>query len=196
MPLLLVGLRGLGISPLVVQDDLAAVPDRGDAPPPAEHRPAPLVQRPAHLLGRHLRVFPPATAPCGWRRIPEPPGRASGVATAPCSPAPRSASVRLPVCRAGTHAPPRNGGRRRPATGSTPHPSRWSGSTSPPPWPRRWPPPGCAPARPPTPPPPSPARRRPAPSDGTTGAAARTSRPPWSAGGPLAGPGHRSDHGR
>src|SRR4051794_31282113 len=128
MPLFLVGFGGLGVPPLVVLDDLAAVPDRGDAPPPAEHRPAPLVQRPAHLLGRHPGVFPPATAPCGWRRIPAPPGPASGGAPPPCRLAPRSASVRPPACRAGTSAPPPNGGRRRPAPDSTPRPSRWSGS--------------------------------------------------------------------
>src|SRR3954452_13005734 len=158
MPLFLVGLCGLGVPPLVVLDDRAAVPDFGDAPPPAEHRRTPLVQRPAHLLGRHLRVFPPATAPCGWPRTPGPPGPASGAATTPCSLAPRSASVRPPVCRAGTSAPLPSGGRRRPALDSTPRPSRWSGSTSPPRWPRRWPPPGCAPDRRPTPPPLSPAR--------------------------------------
>src|SRR3954469_1200396 len=101
MPLFLVSLGGLRIPPLVVADDLAGVPHLGHAPPSAEHRPAPLVQRPAHLLRGDLWVFPPATAPCGWRRIPAPPGPASGAATTPCSPAPRSASVRLPVCRAG-----------------------------------------------------------------------------------------------
>ena len=56
MPLFLVGLGGRGVPPLVVPDDLAAGPDLGDAPPPAEHRGAPLVQRPAHLLGRDLRL--------------------------------------------------------------------------------------------------------------------------------------------
>src|SRR5215212_11919086 len=99
MPLFLVGLRGLGVPPLVVPDDLAAVPDLGDAPPPAEHRPAPLVQRPAHLLRRHLWVFPPATAPCGWPRTPAPPRPASGAGPARCSPAPRSASARPPASR-------------------------------------------------------------------------------------------------
>src|SRR5439155_199768 len=175
MPPFLVGFGGLSVPPLVVPDDLAGVTQLGDAPPPAEHRPAPLVQRPAHLLGRHLGVFPPATAPCGWRRIPGQPGPASRVATTPCSLAPRSASVRPPVGRTGTSAPPPNGGRRRPAVGSTPRPSRWSGSTSPPRWPRRWPPPGGAPDRRPTPPPLSPARTRPAPFGGPTGAAARRS---------------------
>src|SRR3954470_17378239 len=111
MPLFLVGLRGLGVPPLVVPDDLAAVPDLGDAPPPAEHRPAPLVQRPAHLLGGHLRVFPPAVARCGWPRTPARSGPGSGAGPTRCSSAPRSPSVRLPACRAGRRAPPSNAGR-------------------------------------------------------------------------------------
>ncbi len=115
MPLFLVGLGGLGVPPLVVADDVAGVPHLGDAPPPAEHRPAPLVQRPAHLLGRHLRVFPPAAAPCGWPRTPGRPGPGSGAAPARCSPAPRSASARPPACRGGRRAPPSTGGRPRPA---------------------------------------------------------------------------------
>src|SRR5688500_2225176 len=115
MPLLLVGLGGLGIPPLVVPNDVAGVPQLGDAPPPPEHRRAPLVQRPAHLLRRHPRVFPPAAAPCGWRRNRGRPGPASGAATAPCSPAPRSPSVRPPASPAGRRVPPCTGGRPRPA---------------------------------------------------------------------------------
>src|SRR3954469_19339706 len=117
MPLLLVGLGGLGVPPLVVPDDLACVPPLGHAPPPAEHRPAPLVQRPAHLLGRHLRVFPPAVARCGWPRTPARPGPGSGAAATRCSPAPRSASGRPPASRAGRRAPPPTAGRPRPAPG-------------------------------------------------------------------------------
>src|SRR3954470_16285262 len=114
MPLFLVGLRGLGVPPLVVPDDLAAVPDLGDAPPPAEHRPAPLVQRPAHLLGRHLRVFPPAAARCARPRTPGRPEPGSGAAATRCSPAPRSALDRLPASRGGRRAPPPTGGTPRP----------------------------------------------------------------------------------
>src|SRR3954470_19931803 len=94
MPLFLVGLGGLGVPPLVVLDDLAAVPDLGHAAPPPEHRRAPLVQRPAHLLGRHLRVFPPAAARCAWPRTRARSTPGSGAAATRYSPAPRSASAR------------------------------------------------------------------------------------------------------
>src|SRR4051794_24369173 len=118
MRLFLVRLGGLGVPLLVVADDVAGVSDPADASPPAEYRLAPLVQRPAHLLGRHPRVFPPAPAPCGWRRTRGRSGPASGAGSGRCSPAPRSASVRPPACRGGTRAPPRTGGRPRPAPGS------------------------------------------------------------------------------
>src|SRR3954468_38163 len=95
MPLFLVGLGGLRVPLLVVADDVAGVPHLGDAPPPAEHRPAPLVQSSAHLLGRHLWVFPPATAPCGWSRTRGRSAPTSGAGPVRCSPAPRSASARL-----------------------------------------------------------------------------------------------------
>src|SRR6478752_6366065 len=101
MPLFLVGLGGLSVPPLVVPDDLAGVPGLGHAPPPAEHRRAPLVQRPAHLLRRHLRVFPPATARCEWPRTPTRSTPGSGAAAARCSPAPRSASTPLPASPTG-----------------------------------------------------------------------------------------------
>src|SRR3954469_18765253 len=87
MPLFLVGLGGPGVPLLVVADDVAGVPDLGHAPPPAEHRRTPPVQRPAHLLGRHLRVFPPATARCGWPRTPARSTPGSGAAATRCSPA-------------------------------------------------------------------------------------------------------------
>src|SRR6187397_787012 len=131
MPLFLVGLGGLSVPPLMVADDLAGMPDLGHAPPPAEHDRAPLVERPAHLLGRHLRVFPPAAARCGWSRTPAPPTPGPGAAATRCSPAPRSPSARPLVCRGGRRAPPSTGGRPRPAPGPTAPPSRWSGSTSP-----------------------------------------------------------------
>ena len=51
---LLVRFGSLGVTPLVVSDDLARVWDHRGAPPPAEHGRAPHVQRPAYLLGRHL----------------------------------------------------------------------------------------------------------------------------------------------
>src|SRR4051812_40548344 len=106
MPLFLVGLGGLFVPPLVVTDDRAGVPGLGHAPPPAEHRRAPPVQRPAYLLGRHLGVFPPATAPCAWprTRVRSTPG--AGAVAARCSPAPRSASTRPPASPAGRRAPP------------------------------------------------------------------------------------------
>lgn len=69
MSLLLVGLGGLGVSLLVVADDVAGVPRCGGAAAAPERHVAPLVQSPAHRLGRHLWVFPPAAAPCAWRRI-------------------------------------------------------------------------------------------------------------------------------
>src|SRR5215212_6435428 len=99
MPLFLVGLGGLGVPLLVVADDVAGVPHLGHAPPPAEHDRAPVVQSPAHLLRRHLWVFPPATAPCGWPRTPAPPAPGPGAGPARCSPAPRSASARPPGSR-------------------------------------------------------------------------------------------------
>src|SRR5215204_6014175 len=136
MPLFLVGLGGLGVPLLVVADHLAGVPHLGHAPPPAEHRPASLVQRPAYLLGRHLRVFPPAAARCWWQRTPARPTPGSGAAATRCSPAPRSASTRPPASPAGRPAPRPPGGTPRPAPGPAMHPSRWSGSTSPRPWPR------------------------------------------------------------
>src|SRR6476620_10913735 len=101
MPLLLVGLGGLSVPPLMVADDLAGMPDLGHAPPSAEHDRAPLVQRPAHLLGRHLRVFPPAAARCAWPRTPARSTPGSGAAAARCSPAPRSASARPPASPVG-----------------------------------------------------------------------------------------------
>src|SRR4051812_46372368 len=118
MPLLLVGLGGLSVPPLVIPDDLAGVPNLCDAPAPAEHRPAPLVERPAHLLRGHLRVFPPATAPCAWSRTPTRSGPGSGAATGRCSSAPRNPSFRLPACRAGRRVPPPTDGRPRPTRGS------------------------------------------------------------------------------
>src|SRR3954467_13421893 len=98
MSLFLVGFGGLSVPLLVVADDLAGVPGLGHAPPPAEHRRAPPVQRPAHLLGRHLRVFPPATARCAWPRTPTRSTPGSGAARARCSPAPRSSPARLLAC--------------------------------------------------------------------------------------------------
>src|SRR3954471_22641941 len=136
MSLFLVGLGGLSVPPLMVADDLAGVPDLGHAPPTTEHDHAPLVQRPAHLLGRHLRVFPPAAARYAWPRTPARPTPGSGAAAAPCSPAPRSASSRPPASQGGRPAPPRTGGTPRPAPDSAARSSRWSGSTSPRPWPR------------------------------------------------------------
>jgi hypothetical protein len=68
MPLLLVGLRRLGVAPLVVADDPAHVLHLGPTAAAAEHRRAAVVQRPAHLLGRHLGIFPPAAAGCGRPR--------------------------------------------------------------------------------------------------------------------------------
>src|SRR5947209_20539266 len=95
MPLFLVRLGGLGVPLLVVSDDVAGVPDLGRAASPAEHRRTPPVQRPAHLLGRHPRVFPPATARCEWPRTPTRSTPGSDAAATRCSPAPRSASTRL-----------------------------------------------------------------------------------------------------
>src|SRR3954467_12239109 len=106
MSLFLVGFGGLSVPLLVVADDVAGVPGLGHAPPPAEHRRAPPVQRPAHLLGRHLRVFPPATARRGRPRTPERSTPGSGAAATRCSPAPRSASTRLPASPTGRPAPP------------------------------------------------------------------------------------------
>src|SRR4051794_35308796 len=114
MPLLLVGLGGLSVPPLVVPDDVAGVLHLGDAPPPAEYRPAPLVQRPAYLLRGHLGVFPPAAAPCGWRRTPRRPKRGPGGGPDRRSSAPRSPSARLPASPSGRRVPPPTGGRPRP----------------------------------------------------------------------------------
>src|SRR5688572_30501466 len=115
MPLFLVGLGGLGVPPLVVADDGAGVPHLGDAPPPAEHDRAPLVQRPAHLLGRYVRVFPPAAARRASPRTQALPGPGPSAAATRCSPAPRSPSAPPPASPAGTRAPPPTGGRPRPA---------------------------------------------------------------------------------
>src|SRR5829696_8215118 len=115
MPLFLVRPGGLGVAPLVVSDDLAGVPHLGDGAPAAEHARAPVVQCPAHLLGRHLGVFPPAIARCGWPRTPAPPGPTSGASATPCSHAPRSPSARLLACRGERRAPPSTGGRPRTA---------------------------------------------------------------------------------
>ena len=65
MPSFFVSLGGGGVTPLVITDDLARVPELRDAPPSPKQRPAAMVQRPADLLRRQLRVFPPVTAPCG-----------------------------------------------------------------------------------------------------------------------------------
>src|SRR5262245_14766733 len=101
MPLLLVRLGGLRVASLVVADHRAGVPCLGNAPPPPEHDSASLVERPAHLLGRHQRVFPPATARCGRPRTPARSGPASSAAVIRRSPAPRSASARPPACPTG-----------------------------------------------------------------------------------------------
>src|SRR5262245_51564925 len=142
MPLLLVRLGGLSVSPLVIPDDVAGMPDLGDAPPPTEHGPASLVQGPAHLLRGHLRVFPPAVAPCAWPRTRARSGPGSDAAAGRCSSAPRNPSARLLACRAGRRVPPSTAGRRRPTHGPTRPPSRWSGNTSPPRSPHRRPRPG------------------------------------------------------
>src|SRR5262245_52157431 len=133
MPLFLVGLRSLLVSPLVVADDLACVPQFRDPPTPTEQCLAPHVERPAHLLGTHQRVFPPAAAACGRPRTPARPKPGSGGGSTRYSRGPRSASTRLPASRGGRRAPRPTGGRRPPAPARAGHPLRWSGSTSPPP---------------------------------------------------------------
>src|ERR1700761_7042517 len=97
MPLLLVGLGGLGVPSLVVLDDVAGVPRFGHTAPAPERHVAPLVQRPAHLLGRHLWVFPPEVAPCVWRRIRARSRPGSGAASTRCRSGPRSPSDPLPA---------------------------------------------------------------------------------------------------
>src|SRR3954454_16721401 len=103
MPLFLVGPGGLGVPLLVVADDAAGVPHLGHPSPPTEHDRAPVVQRPAHLLGRHLWVFPPATAPCGWSRNRGRSELVSGAGPTRCSLAPRSASTPPLASRGGTN---------------------------------------------------------------------------------------------
>src|SRR5271169_1725374 len=87
----LVGLAGGPIPSLVVGDGVPPVlAARGPAllllPLQAQQ-----VQSTADLLHRHLRIFPPATAPCGRRRRSASAGTASGVASDRGSSSPRSA---------------------------------------------------------------------------------------------------------
>src|SRR5215469_8809235 len=126
MPPFLVGLRGLLVAPLVVVDDRTGVAYLRAAPPPAEHRRAPLVQRPAHLLRRHTRVFPPATAPCASPRTPARSGPGPGAESVPCSRVPRSPTVPPPACPTGTRAPPSSAGRPRSAPAPAARRRRWS----------------------------------------------------------------------
>src|SRR5262245_43955979 len=136
MPLFLVGLCGLLVAPLVVAKDLAQMPPLGNLPTTTQQRRAALVQRPAHLLRRHTRIFPPATARSAWPPSPTPPAPRSGAVSAPCRPAPRSASGRPPACPGGSRAPPPSGKRPRPTAAPAGQTWHCSGSTSPPPSPR------------------------------------------------------------
>src|SRR5277367_2269275 len=87
----LVRLAGGAVAPLVVGDGVPLVlAARG---PPLAFLPlqAQQVQRTADLLHRHLRIFPPATAPCGRRRRSASGGTAVGASSARCSSSPHSA---------------------------------------------------------------------------------------------------------
>src|SRR6201746_2189809 len=99
-PLLVRACRPL-VSVLVVADHLAHMTGLRRPPPPAEQRRTSHVKCPADLLPRHPRVFPPAAGPCGPTRSPSRSGPESGVASAPRTACPRSASAPPPASPGG-----------------------------------------------------------------------------------------------
>src|SRR5262249_28911982 len=78
-------LAGCPVAPLVVADDLRLVGPFVAPPHLLQPQPQHHVEPRAHLLGRHLRIFPPAAELLALPRSPSSPGTKSGASSAPCS---------------------------------------------------------------------------------------------------------------
>src|SRR5437764_577088 len=99
------------VAPLVVGDRGPLVLATSGPPLPLLPLQAQQVQRTADLLHRHLRIFPPATAPCGRRQRSALAGTASGASSARRSSCPHSARSPAHSCPPGRRVPRSNGGR-------------------------------------------------------------------------------------
>src|SRR5215467_1783538 len=107
----LVGLAGGPVAPLVVGKGHELEPPASSPPLALLPLQAQQVQGTAHLLHRHLRVFPPATAECARPRTTASAGTTPGASSGPCSPCLRSASSRSRPWPRGRCAPRSSGGR-------------------------------------------------------------------------------------